>query len=317
MPDFDLFQMSQPSAAEVGEQSVAPDPESEALGRFNERWSPPSDPGNAQRSRGLPEYTQEGPAEVASQQPPVQEGQPQEGPPQHLQVDPNEVRQLRNQLQQFELYRPLLERVNQDPSVIDRVFNVQPNQEFQTPELPARPERPIDYSRAAAIQDPGSSSARYEQQLMEYNEALANYNHQVVQMQQQRIQAQQANELRMRREEMMRQQQQEAIRNDLRQQAGLNDQEVQDFENWATQQNFGDVQGMVRLWRLDRQLSQNRPDTVRTQMERMQRTVNQGPPPVQGSTPPMVGPEDQLVQSLRRYSDPYNGQRRYGGRNAR
>ena len=320
MPDFDLFQMSQPAnTPEMGQQpapSPQPDAESTALAGYERGYEPRQpgpDPGNAQPSRGVPEfgYQREGPPEVESQPPGVNV---EDAPPGHLQVDAQEVRELRNRLQQYELYRPLLDRVNQDPTIIDRVFGVQANQGNQMPELPSRPERPIDYSRAAAIQDPGSSSARYEQQLMEYNEALANYNHQVVQMQQQRTQAQEAELLRQRREQMMREQQQQAIRQELTQREGLSPQEVQDFENWANSQDWGDVKNVVRWWRMDRQLNQNRPDQVRQQMEQMRRTSQQGPAPVSGSPPPMMGPGDQMVDTLRKYSEPYNGERRYGRR---
>lgn len=146
----------------------------------------------------------------------------------------SELQRLKSQYDEVDPYIPVVKYIQENPQLIDVLESqlsgkaqVQPEVKAEEPKVvkPERPQKPKNYSRYEAEENPESESAKYEQSLLDYQEQLIAYNENI------------ANEYRARieREQQEREQlakQREAINgtiNQLMSQHQFSQQEAVDF----------------------------------------------------------------------------------------
>jgi hypothetical protein len=87
----------------------------------------------------------------------------------------NELKALQKQLDELNAYKPVIEHVKANPQLLFQEKEKQPSQKEQQLVKPEKPVKPHNYSKAEALADPESPSAKYEEALTNFNEQLADY----------------------------------------------------------------------------------------------------------------------------------------------
>lgn len=97
----------------------------------------------------------------------------------------SEMQKLKAQYEGIDEYIPVVKYIQENPNIIDALekqlsgnVQQQPEVKAEEPELvkPSRPQKPQNYSRYEAENDPNSESAKYDNSLLEYQEQLIAYN---------------------------------------------------------------------------------------------------------------------------------------------
>lgn len=229
----------------------------------------------------------------------------------------NENAQMAQRLQALE------QQANQTQPTVDD--GVEDDRSFPPP--PPKPSRPRNYSRAEAMEDPSSESAKFmddidewRDEMDDYNRLHSEYNLAIVEEQKQKIEDDRNNIMRQQAEAQERQQQMANIHTHLKSQYQASDQEIAQFVEIMDKPESVTLDNLFKLYRLQSgnqtapvQNTQPMTETNKNdsfeQMKRAQQVpTSMGVIPSQGNT--TGSQEDNMMDSMiSEYTkqNPWNG----------
>lgn len=177
-------------------------------------------------------------------------------------------------------YAPIAEYLYQNPQALlklqEQLAESSPKESGpQQPVAPGKPERPANYSRYEALQDPESASAKYDEALMTYNSDMLDYMNakQMYNEQQQYAQMQAAAE----RERAARKQEQ--FKSDLLA-SGLKPDEYNDFLETVNGPKSMDPKNLIAYYKILAGTGVTKTQLQAEEFARQQARSKNNPPPV-------------------------------------
>ena len=215
----------------------------------------------------------------------------------------NENANLRQQVQQMQ---GALQQANTQAPVQQQEQNVE-----QFPEPPVKPEAPAGFSRAEAMEDPNSASARYlndteawRDQMIQYNAYKSEYQTALISEQLEHERAQRVQEIQRNEAIAAQRQQLNGVYNQVQGQYGLSQEEAADFVNTMSTPDSLSMDNLVSLYRLKKgtgqpeQQTQSGPSDTFNQQARAQQVPSpMGVLPSQQNDP-QGNAEDGIMNSI-------------------
>lgn len=203
---------------------------------------------------------------------PIAEGSAiEDGQVQYSNSVPQDNEQVRYQYWQSEADKAKNEneQLKQTVDILQNTIkNVQPQAEVQAEESvpepepfrdsPEKPQRPVGFNRAEAIDDPSSASAQYLDQMDQYRDDMDSWNRDRVEyesnlLKQEResLQEEQRRQQEAYEAEQRNQQQMQAISQQLKQQHGAQDDEIADFVEKMSSPESLSVDNLWKLYKMN------------------------------------------------------------------
>lgn len=187
---------------------------------------------------------------------------------------------------------PIVNEIASNPEALKAALNaVQPQQQpgLQKPE---KPKKPANYSRYEALNDPNSESAKYEEQLMEYQARLAEYYEE-----RDRLREEEKQRIAMQQQQLLQQQQAVALlQQQVQAEHGMSAGEAAEFIQFLSSPESLDIQNLVRYYKFLKKSN----NVARTPEPRKQEPGNAPIPPAAGSGKPSGGVdvEQDFIQGI-------------------
>ena len=170
----------------------------------------------------------------------------------------SEADKAKNENEQLKKTVEILQNTIQQPAQTE----VQPEQSEPEPEpfrdSPEKPQKPIGFNRAEAIDDPNSASAQYLDQMDQYRDEMDAWNRDKIQYESDLLKQERESLLEEQNRqkeayeaEQRNQEQMNAISQQLRQQHGANDEEIADFVQQMSSPESLSVDNLWRLYKMN------------------------------------------------------------------
>ena len=179
----------------------------------------------------------------------------------------SQAQKAQNQLQQVQQqWGPTMQYIQQNPHVMGNMQTAhagvpaseEPAQDT-FPEPPDRPTKPRGYSRAEAMEDPQSDSARYMDELDEwrdsmdeYNTLRSEYNSALVTEKMEAMENEKLKQIEAAKRAQVAQQQNVEINNHVKANYNMNDEEAREFLEWGNRPENLSMDNLVQLYRFQK-----------------------------------------------------------------
>ena len=229
----------------------------EAAQAVNDEAQPQAAPGGEHLPEGIPGGSLDATKQDA--------GTPQDNDKVRYEYWQSQATKAQNELKQVQDVLPYVQYAQQHPEALQALQNhaqgqAQPGAQMQEEEFPAAPERPNKprgFNREEAYTDPSCDSARYldeveewQSNTEEYNRLYAEYNNAKMQetinmMQQQQLKAQQQRQLAIQRNNAFKEAEKHVVAN-----YGLTPEEATQFVQQYSNDSSVTMENLVALWRM-------------------------------------------------------------------